>query len=243
MRGIFRGVGWSFCACLLVLLTPAELRAQNFRGGINGTVTDPSGAVVADASVAATDMATSVAYRTVSSSAGQFAFQDLPLGNYDVMVIARGFQILKVTNVPVSAGGMYTISAKLMLTSVAAKVEVQANAADVSLDTTTVNQTTIIPDKAVQDVPINGRDFSEFEAFTPGAAGYGLPSVGALAVNGSRPNQINYEIEGTDNNDIWWNLQSVNQSGISSLAGTILPMDSIEQLQALVRTASWHGVC
>ena len=237
MRGIFRGVGWSFCACLLVLLTPAELRAQNFRGGINGTVTDPSGAVVADASVAATDMATSVAYRTVSSSAGQFAFQDLPLGNYDVMVIARGFQILKVTNVPVSAGGMYTISAKLMLTSVAAKVEVQANAADVSLDTTTVNQTTIIPDKAVQDVPINGRDFSEFEAFTPGAAGYGLPSVGALAVNGSRPNQINYEIEGTDNNDIWWNLQSVNQSGISSLAGTILPMDSIEQF-SMVTTSS-----
>lgn len=226
-----------FCTLTLALLIGTGAFAQNFRGGINGTVMDPSGAMVVNASISAIDTATGVPYKTISSSAGQFAFQDLPLGNYDVTVIASGFQTLRMTNVPVSAGSMYTISAKLTMASATAKVEVQANAADVSLDTTSVNQTTIIPDKAVQDIPINGRDFSEFEALTPGAAGYGLPSVGSLAVNGSRPNQINYQIEGTDNNDIWWNLQAVNQSGISSLAGTVLPMDSIEQF-SMVTTSS-----
>jgi Carboxypeptidase regulatory-like domain len=237
MLAITRELRLTFCTLALALLIPTGTLAQNFRGGINGTVTDPSGAVVANATVSAVDTATSVSYKTISSSAGQFAFQDLPLGNYDVTVIASGFQGLRMANVPVSAGSMYTISAKLTMASVSAKVEVQANAADVSLDTTSVNQTTTIPDKAVQDIPINGRDFSQFEALTPGAAGFGLPSVGFLAVNGSRPNQINYQIEGTDNNDIWWNLQAVNQSGISSLAGSILPMDSIEQF-SMVTTSS-----
>lgn len=222
---------------LWVLLTASTVPAQNFRGGINGTVTDPSGALVSNASISATETATGVVYKTLSSSAGEFAFHDLPLGAYDVTVVASGFQLLKVINVPVSAGNMYTIAAKMTLASTTSRVEVQANAADVSLDTTSVNQTTVIPDKAVQDIPINGRDFSQFEALTPGAAGYGLPSVGYLGVNGSRPNQVNYQIEGTDNNDIWWNLQAVNQSGISSLAGSILPMDSIEQF-SMVTTSS-----
>jgi Carboxypeptidase regulatory-like domain len=225
------------CVLLSILVTAAQVPAQNFRGGINGTVTDPSGAVIADARVSATDTATSVVYKTLSSSAGQFAFQDLPLGTYDVTVTAGGFQVLRITNVPVSAGNMYTITARVAMASTAEKIQVEANAADVSLDTTSVNQTTNIPEKAVQDIPINGRDFSEFEALTPGAAGYGLPSVGSLAINGSRPNQVNYQLEGTDNNDIWWNLQAVNQSGISSLAGSILPMDSIEQF-SMVTTSS-----
>src|SRR5579864_5285947 len=119
------------CVLLSLLVTAAQLPAQNFRGGINGTVTDPSGAVIANASVSATDNATSVVYKTLSSSAGQFAFQDLPLGTYDVTVAASGFQTLKITNVQVSAGNMYTLSARVMLASTAAKIEVEANAADV----------------------------------------------------------------------------------------------------------------
>jgi hypothetical protein len=164
----------SRCALLLAFLMATQTTAQNFRGGINGTVIDPSGALVANASVSATNVATSVLYRTVSSSAGQFAFQDLPLGAYDVVVSGTGFQTRKIGSVPVSAGGMYTLSARLELASVTTHAEVMANAADVSLDTTTVHQTTVIPDKAIQDVPMNGRDFTQFSTITPGMAGYVL---------------------------------------------------------------------
>ena len=66
---------------LLVLLIAAAGYSQTFRGAINGTVTDPSGAVVAGASVKATNVATAVTLSTVTTSDGQFAFQDLPLGN------------------------------------------------------------------------------------------------------------------------------------------------------------------
>jgi len=66
---------------LLVLFAfTATLSAQTFRGGINGTVTDVQGALVANAAVVATETSTGVAHSTVSSSGGEFLFQDLPLG-------------------------------------------------------------------------------------------------------------------------------------------------------------------
>jgi hypothetical protein len=60
---------------------------------------------------------------------------------------------------------------------------------------------------------------------------------GAGSLNGSRINQINFQIEGTDNNELWWNMVSVNQGGVSSLAGTLMPIDAIDQF-SLVTTSS-----
>src|SRR2546423_6866513 len=79
--------------------------AQTFRGAINGTVTDPSGAVVANATVRATNNATSVPLTTATTTDGQFSFQDLPLGSYKVEVSAAGFRNISVDNVTVTAGG------------------------------------------------------------------------------------------------------------------------------------------
>ncbi len=61
---------------------------QTFRGAINGTVTDQTSAVVAGAAVTATEKATSLAHSTVTTSDGQFSFQDLPLGVYNLVVTA-----------------------------------------------------------------------------------------------------------------------------------------------------------
>ena len=65
---------------------------QTFRGAINGTVTDASGAAVPGANVTATEGATSVAHTTVSTGDGQFSFQDIQTGTYNVTVTAAGFQ-------------------------------------------------------------------------------------------------------------------------------------------------------
>ena len=78
-------------ASLLVFSAPSP--AQTFRGGINGTITDSSGAAIAGARVTATDVATSVVRDTVSSGAGEFLFSDLPLSTYTIKVEASGFQI------------------------------------------------------------------------------------------------------------------------------------------------------
>lgn len=215
---------------LLVILLAGGLSAsaQNFRGSLNGTVTDNTGAALAHASVALTDVDTGVTRTGVSSSAGEFAFEDLPVGTYTVTVSASGFSTGKYDKISVSAGSPYTLPVSLSVSSSAQTVEVNASA--VSLDTTSANLVTDIPSEVVNDAPSNGRDFTQFIQYTPGFAGYSVGGgAGAAQVDGVRTNQVNWQIDGTDNNDLWWNIPAVNQGGVSGIAGVVIPLDSIEQ--------------
>src|SRR5580658_817560 len=88
---------------VLFSLFSASLLAQTFRGSINGTITDTSGAVIPGAKVTATDTATSTVRDTVSSGAGEFLFSDLPQSTYKIKVEAAGFQVTEITGVQVLA--------------------------------------------------------------------------------------------------------------------------------------------
>ena len=171
MSSVIRNCSFRLPAFLLaILLLTSFAVAQNFRGGINGTVTDQGGASLPGAQVEITEDATGVAHSTVSSSAGDFSFPDLPLGLYTVTATSSGFETLKVAKVQVSAGTIYSLALKLGVASQAITVEV--NAAGVALDTTSTTQTTVLPTRTVQDTPMNGRDFTQFMQLTPGFAGY-----------------------------------------------------------------------
>jgi len=212
-----------------VLFFPLSTYAQTFRGAINGTVTDPSGAVVPGAAVEAVQAGTGVSLKTVSSSGGEFVFRDLPVGSYEITVTASGFKVEKIASVPVSAGSTYTLPVKVGIQSTGQTVEVSANA--LALDTTTTVQTTDIPSVTVQNTPMNGRDFTQLVSVTPGYAGYSGGGYGS--VNGTRPDMINWQIEGADNNDVWWNIPAANQGGISGIAGVTLPLDAIDQVSVV----------
>ena len=209
----------------LLLLLASATRAQTFRGGINGLVTDPTGAVVLGAEIRATNEATGLSYVTASSNAGEFSFQDLPLGNYTIVVSSTGFQTVKIGPVRVSAGAIYTLPVKLSVAEVASTIEVSAAA--LSLDTTATTLTTVVPSVTVENRPLNGRDFVQMIAVSPGFSGYAAGAIGS--VNGARANQVNWQIDGTDNNDQWWNIMAVNQGGIQSIPGVLMPLDSVEE--------------
>src|SRR6476660_6919493 len=99
---------------LLIILTAAiAVNAQTFRGAINGTVTDPSGAVVPSAQIKATEVATGLDHSTVTTGDGQFAFQDIPLGTYKLAVNAKGFRPYVADKVQVTAGTIYTLAIRL----------------------------------------------------------------------------------------------------------------------------------
>lgn len=221
---------WVITITLTFLLVSSSY-AQTFRGGISGTVTDQSGAVVPNAVIKATNSGTGVTTTKSSSSAGDYIFQDLPLGSYTVSVSAPGFQVIKISKVPVSAGAIYTLPLKLNVATSSTTVEVAA--ASLTLDTTTAAQSAVIPSRSVQDVPMNGRDFTQFLALTPGFSGYSGSGFGS--VNGTRPNQVNWQIEGADNNDLWWNIPAVNQGGVSGIAGITLPLDAIDQFSMVTQ--------
>jgi hypothetical protein len=223
---------------IVLVLLGATGYAQTFRGAINGTVTDPSGAVVAGASVKATNVATAVAITATTTSGGEFAFQDLPLGTYKVEVTASGFRTAAVDGITVTAGGVYTLPVKLAAGSAGTTV-VEVSAAALTLDTTTATQDNIIPGEAVADVPMNGRDFTQFAAVQPGYGGYSVGGFGSL--NGTRANQMNWQIDGVDNNDFWHNIPAVNQGGVSGIAGVVMPLDAIDEFGAQTQSAAEGG--
>jgi hypothetical protein len=222
---------------LFVLSVGLPAMAQTFRGAINGTVTDPSGAVVPGAQVKAINKATGIEHATLSTSDGQFAFQDLPVGPYKVIVAAQGFPVLTVDNILVEQGAIYTLPAALTISQQATTVEVSAAA--LTLDTTSETQTTVLTGSDLQTLPLNGRDFTQLIGVTPGFAGYSAGGFGSL--NGTRANQVNWQIDGVDNNDLWHNIPAVNQGGVSDIAGIVLPIDSIDQFSVQTQAAPESG--
>jgi len=222
---------------LVVLSLAVGVNAQTFRGAINGTVTDPSGASVPNAAVKAMEIATGIDHNTVTTSEGQFAFQDIPLGFYKVVVTASGFPVYTVDKVEVSAGTIYTLNVKLTLQQQTTTVEVSAAA--LTLDTTTATQNMTISSDVVQDVPLNGRDFTQLIAVAPGYGGYSVGGFGSM--NGARANQNNWQIDGVDNNDFWHNIPAVNQGGVSGIAGVVLPVDSIDEFSSQTQSGAESG--
>jgi hypothetical protein len=132
---------------------------------------------------------------------------------------------VRIDAVRVSAGEVYNLPVKLDLAKVTTTVEVSA--ASVVVETTNTTLTTDVPSRTVQDLPLNGRDFTQMIALSPGFSGY--PGGANGSVNGARANQVNWQIEGSDNNDQWWNIMAVNQGGVQSIAGTVMPLDSVEE--------------
>src|SRR5215471_1570003 len=201
-----------------LLALPAT--AQTFRGSISGSVVDPTGATMANAAVQAVNTATGLRRDTVSSSAGEFAFQDLPLGDYAVTASHPGFEPLKVDKVTVEVGKVTSLQLTMKVAGQTQSVEVTAAAVMIEPDSSTLNA--VVPDRAVQDMPLNGRDFTQLVKLAPGVNGAG-------SLNGARTAQNNWQIDGADNNDLWHNSAAVNQGGVSGVAGTLLPIESIDQ--------------
>ena len=224
-------------AAILSTLLAVAGYAQTFRGAINGSVTDPSGAVVANAKVTATNVGTGVALNTVTTSNGEYSFQDLPLGTYKVTVSAGGFSQVTVDQVSVTAGSIYTLPVQLKMGQQTTAIEVSAAA--LSIDTTTTTQTDTITDTALQNIPLNGRDWSQLIAAKTGYGGYSVNGFGS--VNGTRANQVNWQIDGTDNNDILHNIPAVNQGGVSGIAGVVMPIDAIDEFSAQTQSQAESG--
>jgi hypothetical protein len=236
-RGIRNAILRAGLSAIVIALFVCAGRAQTFRGAISGTVTDPSGAVIPNAQVKATETATGLEHNTVTTSDGEFSFQDIPLGPYKVTVTAPGFPAYTVDKVEVAAGSIFSLPIKLSMQQQSTTVEVSAAA--LSLDTTTQTQSTTISTQMVQDMPLNGRDFTQMIALAPGYSGYSVGGYGSL--NGTRPNQMNWQIDGVDNNDFWHNIPAVNQGGVSGIAGVVMPIDAVDEFSAQTQSGAEAG--
>jgi hypothetical protein len=203
---------------VLLLGCAAISEAQTFRGGIAGRVADSTGAVLPGVTVTATNDATGVSRTTTTSTGGDFSVPDLQLGTYTVEASLQGFQTLR-TKVEVTVSQIVSVDLKMGLSQVAETVNVTATA--LTLDTVSTALSNVVRPKQVQDLPLNGRDFTRMLQLAPGVAG--------TSVNGVRTRGNNFQIDGADNNDAFQNVAAVNQGGVSGIAGTLLPIEAIDQ--------------
>ncbi|MFT4111173.1 TonB-dependent receptor domain-containing protein [Silvibacterium sp.] len=220
MRHLFWRPGAVLLLFVASLIAANTLRAQTFRGSISGTIEDPSGAAIGNASIQLLGQETGLTRQTTSTVDGNYTFQDLPLGKYTLTVTASGFAVARIENITTRPGEVYSLSPKLSLASSTQSVNVNANA--LTLDTESSTNSSVVSDKAVANIPLNGRDFTQLIKIVPGYNGAG-------SLNGTRTNQNNYQIDGADNNDIWQNSAAANQGGVGSIAGVTIPIDSIDQ--------------
>jgi hypothetical protein len=176
---------------------------------LQGTVTDPAGATVPNAKVVATNEATGVQSETVSDSAGAFLFPSLSIGDYKLEISASGFQKIVLTGLKLEVATAVTRNLQLTVGAATESVEIVADAP--LIDTVTTGLGQVINDKTVQEIPLNGRHFTDLSLLTPGtvtppANGFlsaPLRGQGSFGINtaGQREDTTNWLINGINLND------------------------------------------
>jgi hypothetical protein len=220
-------------ACLAFVNTPAAM-AQTFRGSIQGTITDSSGAVVPGAQVKVFSQAIGLSRTLAANDRGEYVASELPLGTYSVTVEKKGFRTTTLTQIPVSVGSPTRADVKLTAGAVSEVVEVNASVPMVETASNTMGGTIEAIEAA--ELPINGRDYTKLLELVPGAnsdpvgSTESAGSYGLFSLNGNRGRSNNYLLDGTDMNDGYRNLPSINQAGVWGCPGTILPVDALAEL-------------
>jgi len=169
----FSKVRWASGALhLIVLLTvlafsSLPLLAQFDTGTITGTVTDASGAVVSNAAVTVTNIGTAFQKSLVTDQSGDFVASSVPLGIYVVTVRATGFAETKSEQIRLNVGA--TVKVNLVLAVAASQQSVQVTGTLTTVDTSSSTSGTTLDTNQIANLPINGRDVSDFLAIAPGS--------------------------------------------------------------------------
>src|SRR5262249_39487647 len=154
------------CICSTTFaLLPARAQSTISTGSIQGTVTDPNGAVVPGASITITNKATGQVSKFTSSASGTYASGALIPGEYEVRIEAKGFQTQAIT-VPVQVGNISTGNAKLALGQSTEVVEVAGSNVTINTEQATVQG--VLTTEQIENLPINGRNFLDLAQLEPG---------------------------------------------------------------------------
>ncbi len=214
----------SFGLILIMFLSLSTLvLAQELGATLSGTVTDPTGAVVPNASVLIHNNDTKADRSLTTGSNGSFAATNLQAGRYNVTVKSSGFQTYLAENVVLNVGEKRSLNVELQTGHLTETIEVTATNAPVQTASAEESQT--ITGTQVRDLALNNRNFEQLVVLAPGVAsqlgdepGFGLQNNATISVNGARADANNWTVDGADVNDAGSN-------------GTLLNVPSIDAIQ------------
>lgn len=206
-------------------------QSQSTTGLIQGTVVDPNGAVVSGAAINVKNLDTGFERNLVSNSDGFFSAPLLPLGKYRVAATASGFSGSTLENVQLSIGQTLSLRIEMKVGGTAVTVDVSSEAE--SVETARTELSTQINDRAVQNLPINRRDFSRFALLTPGVSIVQGPDGDEITINGQKGIQNNVSIDGADANNPFFGEQRGGQRPAFTIS-----LESVKEFQAVPVGAS-----
>jgi Carboxypeptidase regulatory-like domain/TonB dependent receptor/TonB-dependent Receptor Plug Domain len=221
---------------LLFSLCGGPLRAQVVGGTISGTVSDKSGAVVANATVSVKNLATGVATAVKTNAQGLYSLPNLLPGNYQETVSASGFETTIRNGIVLTVGSEMASNIEMKVGAANETVEVSDQLPDLQLESSTISSST--DSQTIVELPLNARSWTDLATLQPGVStihamanvsstdrlgrGYGVE----LSVSGGRPQQNNYLLDGVSINDY------TNQAPGSVLGGN-LGVDAVSEFTVL----------
>src|SRR5215470_2666607 len=195
-----------FSLLVLSTISSACFGQDSSTGALRGSVLDPSGRSIAGASVALINDATGVHFEQTSDLRGRFVFDLLPPGEYSARVTAEGISPELSPSIHVVVGGETAIDFRLALAGVHENVTVSAEPR--SVETGPRGLSTVVDERAIANLPLNGRRFTDLSLLTPGATqdprGQNSTSNGDLAFGGIRGFHTSYLVDGGDNNNAFF---------------------------------------
>jgi len=205
------------CLAALVGLLPTSASAQTVSGTLLGTVTDSSGAIVANAKVTIINEGTGLTRVVTADSNGEYIAPALPTGHYTITSEMSGFKTVALSNIELGVDQRVRINIKHEVGAMSESVSVTAEAP--LLQTSSSELGTTVSHQQIEALPLNGRNFVNLTRTVPGVLrgipGANIDGAGSLAwrasasfsANGQRPRDNNYMLDGVDNNETW--LQTV----------------------------------
>jgi carboxypeptidase family protein/TonB-dependent receptor-like protein len=186
--------------CYAFLLTAAVLVAQTSTSEISGTIRDATGAVIPGALVTATNEATGITYRQSTTAAGLYAFPSLPAGTYSITAEMKGFKTGKQTGNLLVVGTPLTVDMMLGVGETTEILNVEATAVPIQTENATIGN--VVSEKAIKDLPLNGRNPLSLLVLEPGVVQRSSGAGGSgIHVNGSRDRAYNVTIDGIEANE------------------------------------------
>ncbi len=212
---------------VMVMTLGSLLAAQTYQGRILGSVTDPSGAVIGGATVTITNTATGIVRTLTTNASGDYFAPNLEPGPYTVAAQASSFKKAQRTGLQLEVAKDIRADFSLQPGAVNETVEVSEEAPVVETTNDVLGGT--FSNKAINELPLLGRDFQNLADLQPGIQR--TPGGGFLSVtaNGNRPNDNNYIVDGLDDNDAYYGTTVINAEGVEGTPATHLPIDAIQE--------------
>jgi Carboxypeptidase regulatory-like domain/TonB-dependent Receptor Plug Domain len=195
------------CFAVLFLCVSVSLAQSGTSGALTGTVTDPSGAVISGATVAATNNGTGQERDATTDASGTYKFSLLPPGSYKVKFAASGFKTSEVAAVTVNATETAVLNQNLAVGAQSEQITVESTAE--RLQTQNATMGTLVGAKTVTDLPLSSRNYTQIIDLSPGV----VANVASAAAVGNGTQDINVNGSGSDQNNYMMDGASVTNYG------------------------------